>query len=65
MEDLELSRRLRRRGRMVRLAGPVEVSGRRFLARPLYYTALVNVFPMLYRMGVSPVRLARLYKNVR
>lgn len=65
MEDLELSRRLARRGRLARCRAEVRVSGRRFQARPVYYTTLVNVFPLLYRLGVSPARLARLYHDTR
>ena len=65
MEDLELSRRLRARGRIVTLPFRVRVSGRRFLRHPLRATFLVNVFPLLYRLGVSPERLARIYQDVR
>ena len=65
MEDLELSRRLRRRGRIVTVAARVRVSGRRFVARPVFHTLISNTFPALYRLGVSPDRLARLYRNVR
>ncbi len=65
MEDLELSRRLRRAGRLRTVRASVRVSGRRFLARPVYYTFLVNVFPLLYRLGVPPARLARLYGDPR
>jgi hypothetical protein len=65
MEDLELSRRLARRGRLARCRAEVKVSGRRFQTRPVYYTTLVNVFPLLYRLGVSPTRLARLYHHTR
>ena len=65
MEDLELSLRLRKQGRLAILRQSVAVSGRRFLARPIYYTFLVNVFPALYRLGVSPATLDRLYKAVR
>lgn len=65
MEDLELSRRLARRGRIHTCAASVRVSGRRFEQRPVVYTAMVNVFPWLYRLGVPPVALARLYRQVR
>ena len=65
MEDLEMSRRLRRLGRIRTLRSRVTVSGRRFVARPVFYTVLVNVFPLLYRLGVSAERLARLYRHVR
>jgi hypothetical protein len=65
MEDLELSRRLRRAGRIRTVPARVRVSGRRFLARPLYYFALMNVLPLLYAAGAPPARLARLYGNPR
>lgn len=65
MEDLELSRRLSRLGKIRTVPACVRVSGRRFLARPVFYTVAVNVFPLLYRFGVSPARLVRLYRDVR
>jgi rSAM/selenodomain-associated transferase 2 len=65
MEDLAFSRRLWKYGRVVRLKQCVTVSGRRFLHRPIAYTAAVNVFPLLYRLGVPPARLAKLYGNPR
>lgn len=61
MEDLELSRRLGRRGRVRTVPADVRVSGRRFIARPIYYTALVNVLPLLFRLGIPLRLLARLY----
>ena len=65
MEDLDLSRRLRRLGTISIVRARVKVSGRRFIERPILYTTLVNVFPLLYRWGVPPAWLARLYKAVR
>ena len=65
MEDFELSRRLVRRGRLARLGPAVVVSGRRLVERPLLTTLLWNVFPTLYRLGVDPHLLARLYADTR
>jgi rSAM/selenodomain-associated transferase 2 len=65
MEDLELSRRLSRVGEIKTLPISVRVSGRRFLARPIYYATLDNLMPFLYRAGVSPTRLAALYGDPR
>jgi len=65
MEDLELSRRLWTQGRVEVARARVQVSGRRFIEHPLRYTFLINVFPALYRLGVPPERLARLYEHVR
>jgi rSAM/selenodomain-associated transferase 2 len=61
MEDVELARRLWRRGRIVTVPAEVRVSARRFLARPVRTAVALRVFPLLYRAGVSPERLARLY----
>ncbi len=65
MEDLELSRSLRRLGRIRTVRSRVTVSGRRFLARPFYYTLAVNLFPTLYALGVPPAALKRLYGDPR
>src|SRR5260370_25921997 len=65
MEDLVFSKRLRARGRVEILTASVRVSGRRFLAHPIRYFALTNIFPLLYRFGVSPHRMARWYGNPR
>lgn len=65
MEDLELSRRLRRRGRIVTVPARVRVSGRRFVARPIFHLVVMNTFPALYRLGVSADRLAELYRSIR
>jgi hypothetical protein len=65
MEDAELALRLRRLGRIRTVPARVTVSGRRFLARPVFYTLAMNTFPLLYRLGVSPERLLRLYRHER
>jgi hypothetical protein len=65
MEDYELARRMQRIGKVRTVRESVRVSGRRFLSRPLYYTTLVNVFPLLYRAGVPAALLARAYRDVR
>jgi rSAM/selenodomain-associated transferase 2/rSAM/selenodomain-associated transferase 1 len=65
MEDLEFSRRLKRRGKIVRVPANVIVSGRRFIERPIYYAILMNLFPLLYRMGVPAASLARFYRDSR
>lgn len=64
-EDLHLSSTLARQQRLAILPGPVVVSGRRFQERPLYYLALMNSFPWLYRLGVAPRRLAKFYHSTR
>jgi rSAM/selenodomain-associated transferase 2 len=65
MEDLELSRRLWRVGRVHVLPSRVLVSGRRFLAWPVATTLAMWLFPVLYRAGVSPDSLARWYAHAR
>ncbi len=65
MEDLELSMRLWREGKVRTVDACVTVSGRRFLARPVFYFLAVNGFPLLYRLGVSPATLLRVYAHVR
>lgn len=65
MEDLELSRRLRREGRIRTVTSRVTVSGRRFIERPVFYTLLVNLYPVLFRLGVPAARLAAWYRPVR
>ena len=65
MEDLELSRRLRRAGRIRVAPASVKVSGRRFLAHPVRDTLMVNAFPLLFRLGVPPALLARAYRDTR
>src|SRR5499433_595900 len=65
MEDLELSRRLLRLGTVRVVPAEVRVSGRRFLSRPIYYALLVNIFPLLYRLGMPPRLLASLYGSPR
>lgn len=62
MEDLELARRLRAHGGPpARLALELIVSSRRWQARPLRTTLCWWSFPLLYRLGVAPERLARWY----
>ncbi len=65
LEDLELSRRLRRLGEIRVVRSRVTVSGRRFLARPVLYTLAVNLLPALYAAGVSPATLRRFYGDPR
>jgi rSAM/selenodomain-associated transferase 2 len=65
LEDLEMSRRLSRRGLIRTVPRCVRVSGRRILSRPLRSALTMNLFPLLYRLGVSPAVLARFYGHAR
>ncbi len=65
MEDVELARRLRRLGRLRTVPAEVRVSGRRFLNDPVRAVLAMRLLPLLYRLGVPPETLARLYGNPR
>jgi hypothetical protein len=66
MEDYEFVRRLRGYGRLALLDEPLWSSGRRWrnsgLVRTMWSWALIQG---LYTAGVSPQRLAHLYRHVR
>lgn len=62
LEDLDFARRLARRGRTVLLEGCVLTSARRFERLGVFRTVFTNwLILLLYLLGVSPFRLARLY----
>ncbi len=64
MEDYEFVRRLRRVGRVVALAAAAGTSGRRWLKFGVMKVTLINKLVILgYRTGVSPDRLASLYRR--
>ena len=66
LEDLDFARRLRRRGRTVILPQAMRTSDRRYIERGIGRTVAVNwLIWLLYAVGVSPHRLARLYRDVR
>lgn len=65
MEDLDFVRRLRREGEIRTVPATVTVSGRRFVRKPVRSALSMNLFPLLYRLGVSPWFLARLYGDPR
>lgn len=65
MEDVELCRKLQKLGPIRTVPARVEVSARRFLARPLFYLAVMNLFPMLYQLGVPPRTLSEIYGQIR
>ena len=62
MEDIELSRRLKRRGRLAALPSRVTTSARKWEREGALRTmALMWVLRFLYMVGVSPARLHRWY----
>lgn len=66
MEDLELIRRLRRRGRIVIAPAAVITSPRRWLTLGVFQATLTNLaLVAAYYMGVPPSRLARWYNRNR
>jgi rSAM/selenodomain-associated transferase 2 len=66
MEDYELAIRMKRRGGNVLLPLYVTTSGRRFLQRGFVRTWLTNWWLiLLYRLGVAPERLARMYRGTK
>jgi rSAM/selenodomain-associated transferase 2 len=65
-EDLDLVRRLRRLGRLARMPADVTASARRFEGKSYVRTLALWVgLQLLYWLGVSPERLARLYAPIR
>jgi len=65
-EDLDLLRRLRRRGRFVRVGAMVTTSSRRFEGRSFTLVfARWAALQVLYWVGVSPHALAKRYPNTR
>jgi uncharacterized protein len=66
MEDVSLSRRLRREGKLHMLPAEVRTSARRFERGGMLRTlAFMSCLQLAYSLGVSANRLARLYRNVR
>ncbi|MGB7746563.1 MAG: TIGR04283 family arsenosugar biosynthesis glycosyltransferase [Verrucomicrobiia bacterium] len=64
MEDCEIVRRLRKRGRVITVAAAAITSGRRWRRLGLFRTTLINKLVILgYLCGVSPDRLAAFYRG--
>jgi rSAM/selenodomain-associated transferase 2 len=64
MEDFELMRRLRKRGKISIVPQPVMTSARRWLQKGILKTTLINQLMVLgYLVGVSPARLVELYRR--
>lgn len=65
-EDVDLVRRLKRKGRMKHLPITVMTSSRRFENRRFVFTFLRwSVLQILYWLGVSPMKLGRFYRPGR
>jgi rSAM/selenodomain-associated transferase 2 len=64
MEDYELVRRLRRRGRVITLRDSAMTSGRRWRQLGLWRTTLINTWMVLgYHLGTPVEKLATLYRH--
>lgn len=65
MEDFEMMRRLKRRGRIAIAPAAVLTSGRRWQKLTVFRTTLINQGIILgYLLGISPVRLAHWYRSL-
>jgi rSAM/selenodomain-associated transferase 2 len=62
MEDVEIQKRLRKKGRFVKIRQPVVTSARRFLACGIIKQQILNTgLVLLYHAGFSPFWLKRFY----
>lgn len=66
LEDLDFAMRLRRLEGMAIIEAPVITGARRFVEQGAVRTVAINwLIWILYFLGVSPHRLARLYRQIR
>jgi hypothetical protein len=66
LEDLDFALRLKRQGRTVLIGQPVTTAARRFVEQGIVRTVATNwLIWFLFLAGVSPHRLARLYRQIR
>jgi rSAM/selenodomain-associated transferase 2 len=64
MEDLEIQKKLRRKGRFIKLPLAVTTSARRFIQNGIIRQQLLNiVLVMAYETGVSPNRIKKFYSD--
>ena len=66
LEEMKFSRDLRRLGKTTLLTPYIHISARRWEARGIVRTTLNNwLITLLYFFGVSPEKLAKLYRHIR
>ncbi|MEH1868849.1 MAG: TIGR04283 family arsenosugar biosynthesis glycosyltransferase [Nostoc sp.] len=66
MEDFELVRRLKAKGRITIISTPVVTSARRWLQKGVFKTTLLNQIVIIsYLLGVSPARIRCWYRRER
>ena len=64
MEDLEIQKKLRRKGRFIKLPLAVTTSARRFIQNGVIRQQLLNIaLVMAYETGVSPYRIKEFYSD--
>jgi rSAM/selenodomain-associated transferase 2 len=64
MEDLEIQKKLRRKGRFIKLPLAVTTSARRFIQNGIIRQQLLNILlVMAYETGVSPCRIKQFYSD--
>ncbi len=64
MEDFEIIQRLKRKGKITIVPAPVLTSDRRWRKLGVVKTTLINQLVIMgYYLGVSPAKLARLYRK--
>ena len=66
LEEMEFSRKLRHLGNTTLVEPGIHISSRRWKKNGIVRTTGLNWFiTALYSLGVSPFRIARLYRNIR
>ena len=65
MEDVEMARACRRIGRFERIRLEMRTSARRFEKHPIKTRLMTATFPLMFRLGVSPWKLASWYRGER
>lgn len=66
LEEMEFSRKLRYLGKTTLVEPGIHISSRRWKKNGILLTTAINwLITALYSLGVSPFRLARLYRQIR
>jgi rSAM/selenodomain-associated transferase 2 len=64
LEDFEIQKRLRKKGRFIKLPLPVTTSARRFLHNGIFKQQLLNIALLCaYELGYSPAKIKAFYKD--
>jgi hypothetical protein len=66
MEDVEIQKRVRKRGKFVKLPLAVTTSAKRFAQHGKFKQQLLNIFLLsAYKLGVSPSWIKKFYSDIR